>query len=70
MAYGSTNSMNRMQDMVNKVNKPTDPPKKTTKFKIDTTSSTPVKKQMEYFKWLKENNLEDTHKNRENYNPK
>ena len=66
MAYGSTNSMNRMQDMVNKVNKPKDPPKKS---KIDTKSSTPVKKQMEYFKWLEENNLEDTHKNREAYNP-
>lgn len=45
----------------------TDPPKETTKPKIDSTSSTPVSKQIEYFNYLKKNNLQDTHKSRENY---
>ena len=47
-----------------------DPPKKTTKPKIDPNSSTPVSKQIEYFNYLKKNNLQDTHKSRENYSPK
>lgn len=39
------------------------------KYDIDYKSSTPVSKQTKYFKWLETNNLKDTHKNREDYNP-
>ena len=68
-----------MRDLINQLNSPLhqEPkkPKKTkkskdsTKYDIDYQSSTSVDKQIEYFKWLERNNLKDTHKNREDYDP-